>query len=157
MSPGVHTEKTFEDVVEAGLLASGWTKGTPATFDREVALDPSHLFHFIQDTQPALWSAFEAQHGDQLEPLFLEWLAKERASRGTLDLLRHGMKFYGKQVELAYFRPAHSLNPEAADRYAKNRLVVVRQLKFRPDGEDSIDLVLFLNGLPVVTSNSRTS
>ena len=151
MTPGVHTEKTFEDVVEAGLCARGWTQGDPATFDRQAAVDPDHLFHFIRETQGALWDAFRAQHAQRLEPLFLEWLAKERASRGTLDLLRHGMKFYGKQVELAFFQPAHSLNPEAADRYAKNRLVVTRQLKFRPDGEDSIDLVLFLNGLPVVT------
>ncbi len=151
MSPGVHTERTFEDVVEAGLLARGWTKGDPTAYDREAALDSAQLFSFVQETQPELWSNLQAQHGNRLEPLFLEWLAKERASRGTLDLLRHGMKFYGKPVELAYFRPAHSLNPQAAARYTKNRLVVTRQLRFRPDGEDSIDLVLFLNGFPVVT------
>jgi type I restriction enzyme R subunit len=151
MSPGVHTERTFEDVVEAGLLARGWTKGDPTAYDREAALDSAQLFSFVQETQPELWSNLQTQHGDGLEPLLLEWLAKERASRGTLDLLRHGMKFRSKQVEMAFFRPAHSLNQEAAERYAKNRLVVTRQLRFRPDGEDSIDLVLFLNGFPVVT------
>ncbi|HEV2149008.1 MAG TPA: type I restriction endonuclease [Longimicrobiaceae bacterium] len=147
----VHTERALEDAVEAALLDRGWIKGAPAAFDRERALDPTHLFPFIEDTQPKLWAELRAQHGVQLEGTFLSVLEKYLESHGTLGVLRQGIKFYGRKVELAYFRPAHGLNPEAAERYAKNRLVVTRQVKFIPGHEDSIDLVLFLNGLPVAT------
>ena len=151
MSPGIHTEMTFEDVVEAGLLERGWAKGDPAHFDRERAIDADNLFTFIESSQPKLWAELRVQHGDKLEGLVLDWLIKARANQGTLDVLRHGFKFYGKTIDLAYFRPAHSLNPEAAERYALNRLVVTRQVRFIPGHDDSIDLVFFLNGLPVAT------
>jgi len=152
MSPtAVHTEKALEDVVEAALLERGWLKGDPAAYDRERALDPTHLFAFLEEAQPELWSELRSQHGAKLEPLFLDTLEKFLDTRGTLDVLRHGIKFYGRKIDLAYFRPATSHNPEAAERYRKNRLVVTRQVKFNPKGEDSVDLVLFLNGLPVAT------
>jgi type I restriction enzyme, R subunit len=150
-APAIHTERALEDAVEAALLERGWTRGDPAEFDREGALDPTHLFRFIEDTQPELWAELQAQHGTQLQSAFLAVLAKYLDSHGTLGVLRQGIKFYGRKVELAYFRPAHGLNPEAAERYARNRLVVTRQVKFIPGHEDSIDLVLFLNGLPVAT------
>ncbi len=151
MTPSVHTERALEDAVEAALLDRGWIKGDPAAFDRERALDPSQLFPFIEETQPKLWAELRALHGAHLESAFLSVLENFLGSHGTLTVLRQGVKFSGKKVELAYFRPAHGLNPEAADRYAKNRLVVTRQVRFIPDEADSIDLVLFLNGMPVAT------
>ena len=72
-------------------------------------------------------------------------------SKGTLDVVRHGFKFYGEALRLAYFRPAHGLNPEILAQYAQNRLVVTRQVKFNPRGDESIDLLLSLNGLPIAT------
>jgi type I restriction enzyme R subunit len=147
----VHKEKALEDVVEATLLAGGWTRGNAGDYDRERALDPAHLFAFIEATQQKLWSELRAQHAADLETKFLDTLEKFLDSHGTLEALRHGIKFYGRKVELAYFRPAHALNPEAAERYALNRLVVTRQLKFKPGADDSIDVVLLLNGLPVAT------
>jgi type I restriction enzyme R subunit len=147
----VHTERALEDSVEAALLDRGWIRGTASAFDRERALDPTHLFAFVEETQPTLWAELRAQHGAELESAFLSVLEKYLDSHGTLTVLRQGVKFYGKKVELAYFRPAHGLNSEAAERYARNRLVVTRQVRFIPGGDESIDLVLFLNGLPVAT------
>jgi type I site-specific restriction-modification system R (restriction) subunit len=65
--------------------------------------------------------------------------------------MRHGFKFYGEALRLAYFRPAHGLNPEILAQYEQNRLVVTRQVKFNPHGDESIDLLLSLNGLPIAT------
>ena len=68
--------------------------------------------------------------------------------RGSLDVLRHGFKFFGKKIECAYFKPAHGMNPDILAKYAKNRLVVTRQVRFIEDGEESVDLALFVNGFP---------
>jgi type I restriction enzyme R subunit len=151
----VHTERALEDSVEAALLDRGWIRGTASAFDRKRALDPTHLFAFLEESQPKLWAELRAQHGTQLESAFLAVLEKYLDSHGTLGVLRQGIKFYGKKIELAYFRPAHGLNPEAAARYAKNRLVVTRQVRFIPDAPDSIDLVLFLYGRPVATAELK--
>lgn len=146
-----YKEKDFEDAIEAHLLAHGWLKGTAADFDRELALDPKHLFTFVEDTQPDLWGELRKNHKDGLEQTLTDTLVRTLESRGTLDVIRHGLKFYGKKIDVAYFRPAHGLNPDILDRYGKNRLVVTRQVKFIPDRDDSVDLMLGLNGLPVAT------
>ena len=150
--PGKHTEATFETAIVADLVAHrGWTEGSPDDFDRQLALVPKDLFAFIETTQPELWADLRKQHRDGLESSLLDTVVKMLDSRGTLDCLRHGIKFYGKKIDLAYFKPAHGLNPDLEARYAKNRLIGIRQVQFIPDKEDAIDLVLFVNGLPVAT------
>src|SRR5262245_34352009 len=101
----IYKEHAFEDVIEAHLLAHGWLKGQPTDFQRDLALDRAHLFSFLGATQPELWSLLRAQHGAGLEQAVLDTLVKTLESRGTLDVLRHGVKFYGKKLDLAYFRP----------------------------------------------------
>jgi len=77
----------------------------------------------------------------------LDWLVKDLDKKGTLDLVRHGLKLYGKTIRLAYFRPSHGLNPDVLALYEKNRLVVTRQARCNPDTEETIDMLLSLNGL----------
>jgi len=151
-----HTERAFEDAIEHHLLtAGGWHKVAPTAFDRERALIPSEVFAFIEATQSALWNELRTQHGAGLEAAVLDTLAKSQASRGTLDVLRHGFKFYGKTIQLAVFKPAHGLNPDVLAAYAENRLAVIRQVRFAPAGDkdedQSVDMVLALNGLPIAT------
>ncbi|HMR77916.1 MAG TPA: type I restriction endonuclease, partial [Polyangiaceae bacterium] len=142
----------FEDAIEAHLVEhGGWQKGTATDFSPELALERKHVFAFIEATQPELWTELRKQHGNSLEQTLLDWLTKALDQRGTLDVLRHGFKFYGKKIDLAYFKPAHSLNPEVLALYEKNRLVVTRQVKFNPASEESIDMLLSLNGLPIAT------
>jgi type I restriction enzyme, R subunit len=151
MSP-VHTERTFEDAIEAHLVGpAGWTQGSPADFNRELALRPKDFFAFVQNTQADLWAELRKQCGQGLEDAVLDALVKALESRGTIDVLRHGFKVLGKKIDAAYFQPAHGLNPELAAKYAKNRLVVTRQVKFIPDKDDSVDVVLSVNGLPAAT------
>lgn len=148
----VHTEEAFEKAIVADLVGErGWIDGSPSDFDRQLALIPKDLFTFIEATQPDLWANLQKQHKDGIEPALLQTIESNLDSRGTLDCLRHGVKFYGKKVELAYFKPAHGLNPDLEARYRGNRLVVTRQVKFIPEKEDAIDLVLFVNGFPIAT------
>jgi type I restriction enzyme, R subunit len=131
--PGKHTELAFEDAIEHGLLQGGWTKGDPRTFDRERALQPGAFLAFIEATQSRLWNDLKKQHGAGLEAGVLDTLVKTLDSRGSLDVLRRGFKFYGKQIDCAYFKPAHGLNPDILAKYEENRTVVTRQVRFIVD------------------------
>ena len=146
-----HIERAFENAIEEHLLGHGWLKGTPANFDRVLALDQHHVLAFIADTQPELWADLRKRHGATFETTVIEWLVKALDTQGTLHLLRHGFKFYGKLLRLAYFPPTHGLNPELVALAKKNRLILTRQAKFDPKSEKSLDMVLLVNGLPVAT------
>lgn len=148
-----HTEKAFEDAIEAALLSAegGWQKGDAAQFSRQLALDESVLFAFLHDTQAAQWQRLEAIHRGNARQKFLERLDKELSAVGMLDVLRNGITDNGVSLKLAYFKPAHSLNPETEHLYTLNRLTVTRQVKYSLKNENSVDLLLSLNGLPVAT------
>ena len=149
---GQTKERAFETHVEETLLgASGWQSGTNAEWDVEQALFPAQVCAFLKATQPRLWSDMRTLHGDGLEKLLLASLVKELNLKGTLHVLRHGFKFYGKTFQLATFKPAHGLNDEVLSLYQQNRLTVTRQVLCHPGKHDTVDLVFALNGLPVAT------
>jgi type I restriction enzyme, R subunit len=104
-------ERAFETYVEEILSQrSGWKAGSLVEWDRERALFPAQIFTFIQDTQPKLWAEMDKLHGAGLETMLLAALVKELDAKGSLNVLRHGFKFYGKTFRLAYFKPAHGAN-----------------------------------------------
>jgi type I restriction enzyme R subunit len=145
------SEKAFETYVEHMLLAKGWQQGSVSEWDQERALFPGPIVAFIAATQPQLWQAMRGQHGAQLEPMLLSTLVKELAIKGSLSVLRHGFKFYGKTFRLATFKPAHGLNDEVLAQYQANRLTVTRQVACHPGDHSTVDLVFAVNGLPVAT------
>ena len=120
-------------------------------WDVERALFPVQVCNFLEATQPRLWSDMRTLHGDGLETLLLASLVKELDLKGTLHVLRHGFKFYGKTFRLATFKPAHGLNDEVLSLYQQNRPTVTRQVLCHPGKHDTVDLVFALNGLPVAT------
>ncbi len=152
-----HKEIDFEAAIEQDLLEAGYLRGEPADFDASLALIPKDLFAFIEATQPELWAQLNKNHPTGLESGLLDALTKKLNDRGTLEVLRHGFKFYGKRIATAFFRPAHGLNPELEAKYAANRLAITRQVKFNPDGEDSVDMMVSLNGLPIATLELKNS
>jgi type I restriction enzyme R subunit len=81
----------------------------------------------------------------------LEALCKWLDIHGTLDTLRHGFKCFGRTLRIAFFRPAHGLNPDLEARYQANRLGLTRQLHFSPRSEQSLDVALSVNGIPVLS------
>ena len=148
--PTIHTEKAFEDVIEAHLLtACGYEKRDWKEFDRERAIDPDVFIGFVQETQPELWESLESLHGADTAGVLLDDLCKAMDAQGALTVVRHGFKCFGKRVHAAYFAPAHSMNPDTQRLYAANRLTVMRQLHFSLNTEESVDLALGLNGIPV--------
>ena len=145
------TEKAFESYVEQMLLAKGWQQGSVSEWDKEKAFFPKQIFAFISATQPQLWEAMHGQHGMQLESMVLSTLVKELAIKGSLSVLRHGFKFYGKTFRLATFKPAHGLNDEVMAQYQANHLTITRQVPCHPGDHSTVDLVFAVNGLPVAT------
>jgi type I restriction enzyme R subunit len=116
-------------------------------------LDWAILLEFITATQPDTWKALEKQHGTaSVGDKFLQRLTREIERRGTLDVLRRGIKDYGCYFQLAYFKPVSTLNPEHQSLYRKNILSVVRQCHYSAVAtKDALDMVICLNGLPIFT------
>ena len=161
--PG-HTERDFETAIEAELTRSGgYAARSPKAYDEALALFPNDVAGFLQDSQPAKWEALTALLGPQTPSTVLDSLSKELELKGTLHVLRHGFKCYGKTFRMAYFRPNTTMNPEAAANYAHNRLTLTRQVAFtsvmkKADGNHRrciIDVTLAVNGIPVVTSELK--
>ena len=144
-------ERAFESYVEAMLLDRGWQPGTNAEWDVDRALFPARVCHFLETTQPNLWGSMRALHGSGLEALITGALVKELDLKGTLHVLRHGFKFYGKTFRLAYFKPAHGLNEEVLALYAQNQLTITRQVLCHPGKHDTLDILFAVNGLPVAS------
>lgn len=146
------TEKAFETYVEEILLTqSGWKCGSLTEWDKERALFPAQVFAFLAETQPKLWEEMRGLHAGGLEPLLLTALVRELDAKGSLHVLRHGFKFYGKTFRLAYFKPAHGANADMVALVGKNRLTVTRQVPCHPGDHRTLDMVLAVNGLPVAT------
>jgi len=155
--PVDHRERAFEAAIEHYLLNSaGHMAGDPVTFDRERALFPADLLSFIRETQPETWDALERLHGEATGTVLLDDLTKALAGQaGVLGVLRLGYKCFGKLVRVAYFAPAHGMNPDSERLYAANRLTLTRQVHYSTRHENSIDLVLSLNGIPVATAELK--
>lgn len=148
---GQTDEKAFETYLEEILRKGGWQAGKKEEWDVERALFPQRIVSFLQETQPDLWAEMQGLHGERLEDLILATLVKELDTKGTLHVLRHGFKFYGKTFRLASFKPAHGLNAETLALYAKNQLTLTRQVPCHPGRCDTVDLLFAVNGIPVAT------
>jgi type I restriction enzyme R subunit len=156
----LHREISFETEICDYLAASGWlyTEGDAAAFDRARALFPGDVLAWVQQAQPDAWATLTKNHGAGAGETLLNRLRDQIDQRGTLDVLRQGIELLGlrKSLKLAEFKPALAMNAEILARYAANRLRVVRQVRYSLHNENAIDLVLFLNGVPVATVELKT-
>lgn len=151
-------ESAFEANIEAHLLDHGWGKVEPGGYDRKVGLFPDEVIAFVQGSQPKAWSQLVSRHGSEAmaREKFLKVVAHALDHRGAISVLRAPVKDTGVTVRLCYFKPASTLNEEQSQRYAANRLGVVRQLhhsESRP--ADSVDVALVVNGIPVATAELK--
>ena len=112
---------------------------------------PQTVLAFIRETQQKEWAKLESLHGDKTGEQILGDLCKWMDIHGVLATLRHGFKCYGRTLRIAFFKAAHELNPELNARYDANRVGLTRQLHFSPRSEQSLDVTLSVNGLPVAT------
>jgi len=149
-----HTEIRFEDAIEVALIErAGYALSeSKPLFDAELGLFPSEMIVFLQNTQATKWDYLTNILKDRTEATVLDSLVKELAGKGVLHILRHGFKCYGKTLHVAYFQPNSALNADTLSDYEKNCLKVVRQVHFSVKNPKlSIDVVLSVNGLPLVT------
>ncbi len=159
MTQMAHYESTLEKLIVEHLIDNEWYQGEKSNYTREVGLDLEELNLFISSTQSEEWERLVSLHGgnDAAWQKFSQRLAKEIDNRGTIDVLRRGIIDLGVKFQLAYFVPAHDLTPENRKKYAANRVTVTRQIKMSETNvDDSIDLVFFLNGIPVATAELKS-
>ena len=155
--PVNYKEIEFEKAIEAYLLTDegGYVKTDSRNFDKENGLDPTVLLPFIRETQPKAWKPIESFHGDDAESFVLKELKQATDHQGLLDVVRHGFKCFGKRIRVAFFRSPHGMNPEAEQMYKRNVLSITRQLYYSSAHSNSIDVVLSLNGIPVITAELK--
>jgi len=146
----VHTELAFEEVLESVSIEGGYSS-IHSSYNLDQALFGSEVITFIKATQSKDWAKIEAVLGDKAEAQVLSDLTQWLNTYGSLATIRHGFKCYGRTLRVAYFRPAHGLNSELEAKYQANIVGITRQLKYSAKNNNSLDLVISINGIPVVT------
>lgn len=174
-------ESIFQNDIIRQLLDNGWLLGKPENYNRELTLYSEDLLAFVKETQDSQWQKYCKIYPVGPEEKFLERVAAqlgkadpnaadtEMRTFGTLGVLRHDIRDRGARFSLCQFRPEHDLNPDTLERYKKNRLRVVPELVYSPWTAEEhlietgskakawrIDLVLFVNGIPVATMELKS-
>jgi type I restriction enzyme R subunit len=175
------SERSLEEAIECGLLRHGpdacaegadglreapqrpygdvtsgfYFRRRPEDYDRSRCLLSRDVTDFVLATQPREWKKLSEHHGAAVRERILERLASEIARRGALDVLRNGLRDSGVKLQLAFFRPASGLNEETRRLHQANLFAAVRQLRYSEKNDNSLDLVLFLNGIPIFTAEIK--
>ncbi len=145
-------ESGFEEFIEAELVKlHGYRSRLASVYDKALAMDTELVLEFIQATQADAWAKLVEQHNEDASKNFFARLDEEISSRGLLDVLRDGITDHGSRFTLAFRQPENDKNPDAVAEYDGNILSVMRQAKYSTQNENSIDMVLFVNGLPLFT------
>ncbi|MFN8133127.1 MAG: type I restriction endonuclease [Solirubrobacteraceae bacterium] len=163
-----HTEAAFERLIVGEMLrGGGWIGCDPGAdgaledakrYDADLGLFPDDLIEFVKQTQPKSWGRLVSMASgseDAAAQTLLKRVAKQLDKHGTVQLLRKGSREGGVPVKLCFFEPELDVDPRAREAYEANRLRVVRQVRFDPRSGDSLDLVLFVNGIPTATAELK--
>lgn len=149
-----YSEKNFEEQIEEHLIYSGYEKrrikNRDLEFFRKYAIDVEILFRFLEDTQEKALNKLKKVYKDDYKTKILDRISKELHNRGMIDCIRHGVRDYGETLKLAYNKPASSMNYTTSQLYSKNIFTVSRQVYYSNDKNNSIDMMISLNGLPIV-------
>ena len=150
-------EKHFEEHIVKYLTKIAqpefpeYTVKDTCCYDKDLCLIPEDIIAFIKDTQPEKHKALQLQYGEKTDTKIVEHVAHNLNKYKTLHVLREKLKDSGQHLNLVFFKPSHGKTPEHQEWYAKNRLTIIRQLKYSKRNENAIDIVLFINGIPVIT------
>ena len=151
MSPISPNEKRFEDHIERELNSLNFCSGNYKDYDRELCLFQNEVIGFIKNTQLEKWNKLNEINGEQTEKKLLKRISSEISKRGIIDVIRNKVIDLGIEFDLCYYQPKSDLNPDLKKLYDFNKFTLVRQLHYSTKNENSIDIVLFLNGLPLIT------
>lgn len=150
-------EEAFEKYIEEQLvkLHNYRSRNRDEHYQKEYALDTELLFEFLHITQKEKIDKLHELYGESLHDRLVRRIDSEISSRGLLDVLRKGVEEGPVRLDLIYFKPVTKLNPESQQLYKNNIYSVIRQVKFSLRSEQSVDLVLFINGIPIVTAELK--
>lgn len=147
-----YKEKRFEHDIEEYLTTKGgYEKGNSKSFDRKLALDVNTFTTFIKKSQPKQWERFEKIYGVDSERQIIDRFCREVKMVGLLKVFRQGFTDRGIKFRAVFFKPETTINPLTMAQYNANILHCTRQLHYSLQNENSIDIVLFINGIPVVS------
>lgn len=146
------SEKRFEQDIETYLLSEegGYIKGSMATYDKSKAIDLHLLKNFIINTQPKAWERFCKLYGADADKQLYKRFDEEVQAKGLIHVLRNGVKDRGIELKFCYFAPASGLNEDLIHKYNSNILTCTRQFYYSTQNNNSVDMVLSLNGIPIV-------
>ena len=146
------SEKSMESHIEGYLVEEQlYVRRISTNYDKKLCMDKDKLIGFILSTQPEKWDKLKEQHNESVSDMFIKRVHEEIEKRGTLDVLRRGIKDYGVSFDLFYPKPESGLNENLMKLHQANTFSVIRQLYFSEKNNKSIDLAIFINGLPVIT------
>ena len=149
-------ERQFEQDIESFLLSHvgacliASDSGYRAFMDSGVALDLATLVDFVQATQPIQWQRFEKQCNSDPEKKFYKAFENAVENDGLISVLRHGFKHRGIEFRVCYFKPESTLNDVAVKHYGQNICQCIRQWHYSGQNNNSVDMMLAVNGIPIV-------
>jgi len=152
-----YREIIFESAIEHALLQHGYLKGNHVEFDASLGLFRSRLISFLQETQPKHWAALQTIYGASVESSVIQSITRaiQTHPKGLIGFLRDSAqgkyKDRGIELRMFYMKPDNDFNPDASANYAKNRLSVTRQVHYSIKNNNSLDVVIDLNGFPLIT------
>jgi type I restriction enzyme R subunit len=149
------SEQALETAIVNDLTKAHYVQRPPSAFDKALCIDPSPLIDFVQATQPKEWRKFVEQHRESARDQFLKRVAEAVEAGGTITVLRQGVKATGCKFRLAFWKPETTFNPDTQVLYQANQFTVMRQVRYSEKTDHSLDLVLFLNGLPLFTAELK--
>lgn len=145
-------EQQFESDIEDYLITSGgYTKGDPSAFDRQLGMDKATFVEFVKVSQAKAWDRYVKIYGDLAEKQIVDRFNREVKTTSLLNVFRHGFTDRGIKFRAVFWKPETSLNETSAFQYDSNIMHCTRQLHYSVKNENSIDIVLFVNGIPVVS------
>jgi type I restriction enzyme R subunit len=159
----IHLESVFEEhIVKCLVNDQGYIERTCATdYEVPLALDKELLIQFLKTTQPDAWQSLEDHYSGSAESELLKRLEQALRNQPTHKVLRDGLKLVPNiNLSLCYFKPASNLNPDLTRLYEANILSVMRQVTYSSRNRNAIDIVTFVNGIPLTTievKNNLTS
>ncbi len=156
VTPDALKERSFQTLIKDYLISdSGYVESFNNGYDQQLAIDTDCLFNFLEMTQEKQTNRLKEIYKTNYRNKVLENLDQQLRLRGSIEVLKHGIKDYGVKLDLAYFKPPTDLNPEQYVLYQQNILSLTEELNYI--GNKRIDLVIFLNGIPIITMELKNA
>lgn len=147
-----YQEKDLESFIESYLLKNNaYIKRVSQNYDKDLCFDKELLISFLESTQSKALDELKRRLGEGYKDEVLKHIASKITKQGIVKSLQNGIEIRGIKLSLAYRKPSNSLNSDSIENYNKNTLSIIRQLYYSKENQNSIDIVIFLNGVPLLS------